>query len=69
MPESRIVQFTTAAILALVFGVLYFFAPPDKAAFFSAATLMLVGFIVGKFSNGYPRAEGPESAKETKPRS
>ena len=66
MPESRTVQFGTAAGLALVFGVLYFFAPPDKAAFFSAATLMLVGFIVGKFSNGYPRAADDTN---TKPRS
>ncbi len=61
-------QYLVAGLLALVCLVMYNFAPPAKEAIYASQAALLVGFVVGKFSNGfkggYSRKETPEEGKE-----
>jgi hypothetical protein len=48
-------QFYMAGALTALCLVLYVWAPADKQELVGAAALTLVGFIVGKASNGFNR--------------
>jgi hypothetical protein len=48
-------QILMAFILALACISFFFFAPPDKANTLSGLAATLVGFVVGKFTNGFPK--------------
>jgi uncharacterized BrkB/YihY/UPF0761 family membrane protein len=46
-------QYVIASVLALVLSVLYVYAPDSKSEVLSGGIILLLGFVVGKFSNGY----------------
>lgn len=48
----------------LVAMILYFFAPVGKSEAFMAIMTTAIGFITGKFSNGYSRPRKPDQDKE-----
>jgi len=51
-------QVYVAAALAGAIAVLYVVAPTDRSGLLGGAVMTLIGFVVGKFSNGYPKKEG-----------
>jgi hypothetical protein len=50
-------QVYVAAGLAGLLSVLYVFAPGDKSDLLGGAIMTLLGFVVGKFTNGYAKRE------------
>jgi hypothetical protein len=52
-PDFHAVQYYIAGLLALTGVVAYCFAPESRAQGLLSITLTLVGFLVGKFSNGF----------------
>lgn len=46
-----------AAALLVLSGIAYFFSPQDKSEAFMAIMTVAMGFITGKFSNGF-RSKG-----------
>ncbi len=56
--KFHLMQVYVAAGLAGLIAVLYVFAPNDKSALLGGAVMTLIGFVVGKFSNGYGKREG-----------
>ena len=55
MPVDKFhtLQMKYAAALALFCIGLYFVAPPSKSELLAGLSTMLIGFMVGKFSNGF----------------
>lgn len=61
----HLMQVYVAACLTALLAVLYVFAPEDRSAVLGGAVMTLIGFVVGKFSNGYARREpGPPPSEE-----
>lgn len=54
----HLMQVYVAAGLAALMAVLYVLAPGDKSDVLGGAVMTLLGFVVGKFTNGYARKEG-----------
>lgn len=52
-------QMRTVAAITLLAGLAYYLAPPDKAQAFGAAMSLGIGFLVGKFSNGFKGGKTP----------
>lgn len=58
MPNpSHAAQYKIAATLAVVFAVLYAFAPHDRSESLLTLTTACLTFILGKFTNGYHRPD------------
>ncbi len=55
-------QYFVAAVLALAFGLLYAFCPEPRSDLIGGMTAACVGFVIGKFSNGFKK--GGEPRKE-----
>ncbi len=55
--KFHLMQVYVAAGLAAVLAVLYVVAPGDRSALLGGAIMTLIGFVVGKFSNGYGKKE------------
>lgn len=56
MPDRfHIAQFYMAGALAALSLLLYTFGPHDKAEVLAGAAMTLIGFLVGKASNGFGR--------------
>jgi hypothetical protein len=55
-------QYKVAGVLCVVCILGFIFAPASKEQFLSGAALLLIGFITGKFTNGFNR-ERPNSRK------
>jgi len=53
----HLMQVYVAAGLAGLLAVLYVFAPGDKSDLLGGAVMTLIGFVVGKFTNGYAKRE------------
>ncbi len=53
----HLMQVYVAAGLAGLLSVLYVFAPGDKSDLLGGAIMTLLGFVVGKFTNGYAKRE------------
>lgn len=53
VPPLHLVLIYVCAGLLVLSGIAYFFAPADKSAAFLAVMTALVGFLTGKFSNGF----------------
>jgi len=51
----HLMQIYVAASLAGLVAILYVLAPDDKSALLGGAVMTLIGFVVGKFTNGYAR--------------
>lgn len=60
----HLMQIYVAAGLSGLFAVLYVAAPSDRSALLGGAVMTLIGFVVGKFSNGYARKEGADALDE-----
>jgi uncharacterized BrkB/YihY/UPF0761 family membrane protein len=59
MPNRfHMMQVYVAAGLAGLVAVLYVFAPGDRSDLLGGVVMTLIGFVVGKFANGYPKS-GP----------
>lgn len=56
--KFHLMQVYVAAALAGAIAVLYVVAPTDRSGLLGGAVMTLIGFVVGKFSNGYPKKEG-----------
>ncbi len=57
MPERfHQVQYLLVASLAALFALLYFFAPEPRSDLFASLAATALGFVVGKFSNGYKKS-------------
>lgn len=75
VPPLHLVQIYVAGMLVIMAGAAYFYAPAGKAETFAGVMLTLVGFLTGKFSNGFgkpipPReldADGDGEADEPAP--
>ncbi len=51
----HVVQFVIAGVLAMTATLGYIWCPRDRAEGLLILATTLIGFIVGKFSNGYGR--------------
>lgn len=61
-PERfHMMQIVVASALAALCALLYTFAPLEKSYLLGGATMTLVGFVVGKFANGYRKAGQAEA--------
>lgn len=59
MPSKfHLMQVYVAATLAGMLAVLYVLAPGEKSSLLGGAVMTLIGFVVGKFTNGYGKKEG-----------
>jgi hypothetical protein len=59
MPNTHFVMILVGMIITLVFGTLYYFAPTEKAGFFSSVCLLAVGALFGKLSNQFGKPVKP----------
>ncbi|NLH99270.1 MAG: hypothetical protein GX446_07230 [Chthonomonadales bacterium] len=62
--KFHLMQVYVAAGLASLLAVLYVAAPADRSALLGGAVMTLIGFVVGKFSNGYARKEASHDMDE-----
>ena len=53
----HVMQVYVAAGLAGVLAALYVLAPADRSDLLGGAVMTLIGFVVGKFTNGYAKKE------------
>lgn len=53
VPPLHLVLIYVAGMLVILAGAAYFYAPAGKAETFAGIMLTLVGFLTGKFSNGF----------------
>ncbi len=67
VPPLHLVMIVSTVFLIVASGFAYFFAPPDKSAFFLAIATSMVGFLSGKLSNGFGKPLFPASEKGTNP--
>jgi hypothetical protein len=57
IPSEHMIMVWIAAALLVLSGIAYFFSPQDKSEAFMAIMTVAMGFITGKFSNGF-RSKG-----------
>ncbi len=61
MPDKfHQMQYLMAGVLAVICMFAYLFAPVTKSETLASLLSILVGFIVGKFSNGFKRPGGSD---------
>ena len=53
VPPLHLVLIYVCSGILVLSGIAYYFAPADKSAAFLAVMTALVGFLTGKFSNGF----------------
>lgn len=59
MPNTHFVMILTTFVITIVFGIMYFFAPPGKEGMFYSVVLLSVGALFGKLSNQFGKAVKP----------
>lgn len=57
IPSEHMVMIWIATGILMVTLALYAIVPPDRSELFKVVVTTILGFIVGKFSNGYRRSK------------